>query len=161
VASPAATRLNATAQSPRARDDGVAPGHAQELPRPQSTPAELQFTVTELAAVRRLVASACAQAQFEQERTEDLTLAINELASNSICHGGGGGTLLLWREESTLVCEVRDRGHIADQSLRRVRPTPDHFSGRGLWLVDQLCDVMQIRSSPLSGTAVRVYMRGA
>ena len=30
---------------------------------------------------------------------------------------------------------------------------------RGLWLVNNLCDLAQIRSSPRTGTAVRVHMR--
>jgi len=141
--------------------DQAASGHARRLGPSQCEPTELRFTVTELGALRRLVASVCEQAALEQERIEDLTLAINELASNSICHGGGGGTLLMWHEDSMLVCEVRDRGHIAEPWLRHVRPAPDHFSGRGLWLVHQICDLVQIRSSPQSGSAVRVYMRVA
>jgi anti-sigma regulatory factor (Ser/Thr protein kinase) len=158
---PAATTRSNGAERARGAATHSPNERANELTPPKSAPSELHFTVTELGEVRRLVAGECSQAAFGQERTEDLTLAINELASNSICHGGGGGTLLVWREESMLVCEVRDRGHIASPQMPRARPTPDHFSGRGLWLVDELCDLVQIRSSPHAGTAVRVYMRTA
>jgi hypothetical protein len=39
-------------------------------------------------------------------------------------------------------------------------PDPDPESGRGLWLVNQLCDLVQIRSGP-SGTTIRVHMATA
>jgi hypothetical protein len=38
----------------------------------------------------------------------------------------------------------------------RVRPTPDAQSGRGVWIANQLCDLVQIRSGR-SGTVVRVH----
>jgi len=31
-------------------------------------------------------------------------------------------------------------------------------SGRGLWIVNQLCDLFQLRSSP-AGTVARLHMR--
>jgi hypothetical protein len=37
----------------------------------------------------------------------------------------------------------------------RVRPGTDACSGRGVWLVNQLCDLVQIRSAP-GGSVVRV-----
>jgi anti-sigma regulatory factor (Ser/Thr protein kinase) len=97
---------------------------------------------------------------LDGERSADLVLAVNELATNSICHGGGHGTLRLWSSDHALQCEVRDEGHIpaATAELGRDRPDPDAMSGRGLWLVDQLCDAVQIASSPDSGSAVCVRM---
>jgi hypothetical protein len=39
-----------------------------------------------------------------------------------------------------------------------VQPTPRAESGRGVWITNQLCDLVQIRSGP-SGTVVRVHKR--
>ena len=39
-------------------------------------------------------------------------LAVDELAANSIRHGGGRGVVRLWTEDGALVCDVRDRGSI-------------------------------------------------
>ncbi|HEY1450507.1 MAG TPA: ATP-binding protein, partial [Solirubrobacteraceae bacterium] len=89
---------------------------------------------------------------------EDFVLAVNELATNSVQHGGGGGMLRVWQEPGALVCDVRDRGFIEDPLAGRRRPPIDQYGGRGLWLVNRLCDLVQIRSSP-SGTVVRVHMR--
>jgi anti-sigma regulatory factor (Ser/Thr protein kinase) len=35
-------------------------------------------------------------------------------------------------------------------------PPIEQYGGRGLWIVNQLCDLVQIRSAP-SGTVVRVH----
>jgi anti-sigma regulatory factor (Ser/Thr protein kinase) len=131
---------------------------AGELPDPRGHPVELAFTVSDLAHVRGLVAITAADTTLPLERVEDLILAVDELATNSICHGGGGGTLRLWGDDDALVCEVRDRGYVEDPLVGRVRPALELTRGRGLWLVNQLCDLMQIRSSPVVGTTVRVRM---
>ena len=47
--------------------------------------------------------------------------------------------------------------NIEEPLVGRVHPATDRPSGRGLWLVNHLCDLVQIRSSP-QGTVVRVYM---
>jgi anti-sigma regulatory factor (Ser/Thr protein kinase) len=89
-------------------------------------------------------------------RTEELVLAVNELTSNSIRYGGGSGWLRVWREGGTLMCEVRDAGHLTAPQLGRACPDVSQPSGRGLWLVDHLCDEIHIRSSR-AGTTVRVH----
>jgi anti-sigma regulatory factor (Ser/Thr protein kinase) len=91
------------------------------------------------------------------DRTEYLVLAVNELATNSVSHGGGRGTLQMWQEDESLVCEVRDRGRIEEPLAGRTRPGPDQLSGRGLWLVNHVCDLVQIRTTP-DGTVVRVQL---
>ena len=84
-------------------------------------------------------------------------LAVHELATNSVRHGGGHGTCRLWRDGTALVCEVSDHGWITDPMAGRRRPAADQPGGRGLWLVNQLCDAVELRSSP-AGTVVRVRM---
>jgi anti-sigma regulatory factor (Ser/Thr protein kinase) len=122
---------------------------------------ELAFTIDELGVLRGYVKAALARTSLDAERASDLLTAVNELATNSICHGGGQGTLRLWCDDRTLLIEVRDRGHMgaAATRLRDERPRPDAMTGRGLWLVDQLCDTMQISSSPQDGSTVRLHMQ--
>ena len=72
--------------------------------------------------------------------------------------GGGSGTLRCWRDGESLVCEVKDSGHIQAPLIGRRRPQPEACSGRGVWLVNQLCDLVQIRSNP-TGSVVRVHKR--
>ena len=85
-------------------------------------------------------------------------MAVSELASNSLRHGGGRGELHAWVQDRSLICEVSDRGHITSPLVGRVRPVLDGQGGAGLWLVNQLCDLAQVFSSP-RGTVVRVYQR--
>jgi anti-sigma regulatory factor (Ser/Thr protein kinase) len=161
--------LRTTTTRPDRRARGTRPrtGCEQASPSPSgSAPAapgcgrvELAFTRCDLGAVRQLVRQVGAEASLSEERCEDLTLAVSELASNSVCHGGGEGSLHIWRDGRAIVCEVRDAGYIAEPWLGRVRPEPGHLSGRGLWLVEQACDLVQIRSSRRAGSAVRVHMR--
>lgn len=137
--------------------------HAQgpfggSLPSPPAEREDLAFTARGLGAIRSLVAEQGTRAGLAEISREDLVLAVNELVTNSVQHGGGGGTLRIWHEPGALVCEVRDRGFIRDPLAGRLPPPVDQYGGRGLWLINQLCDLAQIRSSP-DGTVVRVRMQ--
>jgi anti-sigma regulatory factor (Ser/Thr protein kinase) len=131
---------------------------AGALPAPEGAVAELAFAGEDLARVRRATSDWAAGQALGVEPTEDLVLAISELATNSILYGGGGGTVRYWLEADTLLCEVQDAGWIEDPLAGRVRPSPESGSGRGLWLVNQLCDLVRIRSDP-TGSVVRVHQR--
>ncbi len=130
------------------------------LPPPQPRVLELSFSGEDLASLRHRLADWSAQELLGKDATQELILAVNELATNSVRYGGGHGRLLLWREQDILMCEVQDAGHIQDPLIGRSCPSPDQDSGRGLWLVHELCDLVQIRSSP-QGTAIRVHKRCA
>ena len=80
-----------------------------------------------------------------------------EIATNSIVHGGGEGVIRAWSADRYFVCEVADRGRITDPMAGRRRPLPDGPSGRGLWLTNHLCDLVQVRSGP-AGVVVRLHM---
>lgn len=64
----------------------------------------------------------------------------------------------VWQEHSALICEVRDKGHFDKPLADRERPSQDISAPRGLWLANQLCDLVQIRTLP-EGTVVRLHMR--
>ena len=127
------------------------------LPEPDVPPHELSFVAGSLPAVRSFVAQRAAQAGLGDRRTDDLVLAVNELATNSLRYGGGRGTLRAWQSGDDLVCEVRDGGHIDAPLVGREWPPTDRDGGRGLWLVNHLCDLVQIRSFP-TGAVVRLFM---
>ncbi len=127
-----------------------------ELPPPCAQPQEQAFTRVGLARLRRFVSQHAAS--LDSDRTADLVLAVNELATNSVRYGGGTGTLRIWTDADTLMCEVNDSGHITQPLVGRTPPVPTQPSGRGLWVVNQLCDLVQIRSKP-TGSVVRLHMR--
>jgi anti-sigma regulatory factor (Ser/Thr protein kinase) len=127
------------------------------LPAPTSLVEEVAFGSDQMSALRGSAARWAAAAQLGVDGVERLVLVVSELASNSVHYGGGGGTLRMWTEPETLVCEVLDAGRIQEPLVGRVRPTSDQHAGRGLWLVNQMCDLVQIRST-LTGTVVRFHM---
>jgi anti-sigma regulatory factor (Ser/Thr protein kinase) len=132
----------------------------EPLPEPRSAPAELRFDRA-LVRLRRFVAEVAtrlAGGRLDRQGLLDVVLAAEELGANSVRHGGGEGVARLWREGRTLVCEVRDRGHITDPLVGRRRPSERQLGGRGLWLVNQVCDLLQLRSSR-AGTTARAHFR--
>jgi anti-sigma regulatory factor (Ser/Thr protein kinase) len=108
--------------------------------------------------VRRVASICAAEAGLGPARREDFLLAVNELATNSVRHGGGGGVLRVWHEDGALVAEVRDGGQIDEPLAGRELPPDGALGGHGLWLVNQLCDLMQLRTFA-EGSVVRVHMR--
>jgi len=133
------------------------PDFGPELTEPVPPVREVEIDQWSLPAVRLLVGRQAAGAGLAPGMVEDLVVAVNELATNTVRHGGGRGRLLVWREPGALLCEVRDRGRLAEPLVGRRRPPSDDERGRGLWLVNQLCDLVQIRSGP-EGTAVRLHL---
>ena len=93
------------------------------------------------------------------DRREDLVLAADEIITNSVKHGGGQCRVAMWDEDGTIVCDVRDAGHITDPLVGRLAPSAESTAGRGLWLANHLCDLVQIRSSQ-AGTTVRLRIDG-
>lgn len=89
-------------------------------------------------------------------RVADLLLAVSEIASNTVAHGAGSGTLTLWTDPRSMVCDVHDSGHLADPLAGRRRPEPNDAGGRGLWLANQLSDLTQLRRTP-TGTRIRLH----
>jgi anti-sigma regulatory factor (Ser/Thr protein kinase) len=132
------------------------PFHFDEL-LPGSGPSRsVAYGPGDLGAVRGTVTDLASRSGLYGTRLQELLVAVTEVAANSIRHGGGSGTLSSWEEGDLLVCEFHDAGHISDPLVGRSRPAPGQHGGRGLWLVHQLCDLVQIRSTPEHGTTVRL-----
>ena len=134
---------------------GVA-GFAAPLPPAPEATIVRTITPETVRTVRDLALHVATVCGISAERAADLGLALHELVVNSVVHGQGSGTLRLWRTSDALVCEVSDEGVVADPLAGRLAPGTDETDGRGLWMVNQLCDLVQLRSST-EGTVVRVH----
>src|SRR5262249_3046458 len=137
-------------------DAAAAPFDKPLLDAPVDAP-KLEFDVSSLDAVRGFVAVCASEVGMQRERRNDLVLAVNELATNSVRHGGGSGTISTWLDHGTFVAEISDHGQIARPLAGRETPSSGQVGGHGLWLVNQLCDLMQMRTFP-TGSVVRVHM---
>jgi anti-sigma regulatory factor (Ser/Thr protein kinase) len=136
--------------------DKAAARFSEALAEPPAESEELKVTLSALRAARGLVWRRADEAGLG-ERAEDFMLAVNEVLSNSLQHAGEGGTLHVWPDADGLVCEVRDRGHIAYPLVGREEPPIGQIGGHGMWLVNLVCDLVQVRSSE-HGTTIRMRM---
>jgi anti-sigma regulatory factor (Ser/Thr protein kinase) len=113
------------------------------------------FQSWQLQEVRRAVRQVAEAAGFTDDRVDDVVLAVNEVATNAVEHGGPDAELHLWATASGLVCEVHDGGTLTDPLPGMASPHPSEPRGRGLWIARQVCDLLHVWSDD-QGTHVRV-----
>ena len=128
---------------------------AEGLPQPADAVLRGVYGPGDIAATRRTVAQWARSCGLPEERVEVLALVASELATNSVRHGGGTGTVAMWLDKGAAVLQFTDAGTLLDPLTGRLSPPLDSEGGRGLYLVNQLCDLVQVRSSD-RGTTVRV-----
>jgi anti-sigma regulatory factor (Ser/Thr protein kinase) len=129
---------------------------AGDFPPPPSGAHEQQITA-DLGALRHAIADRGGAAGLADGRLRDLLVAVNEAATNALIHGAHPAVLRIWQEEKELICEVANRGRIEDPLTGRRRPGRHQHGGRGVWLMHQLCDLVELRPMR-AGTTVRLHM---
>ena len=125
-----------------------------DLPMPRAVALAVAVDRAPLAEIRERAAGVALEAGLGARRAQDLRLIVTELATNALRHGGGAPRLVLWVDHEALFCQVDDAGRLSDPMAGRTRPHPTQIDGYGLWLVHQLSDLVQVRSSS-GGTRVR------
>jgi anti-sigma regulatory factor (Ser/Thr protein kinase) len=128
------------------------------LDRPPAGAVAVPLDVGALRAVRHAMADQAAAAGFSVVRRDDIVLVASELATNALRHGRQPSTLRSWSGPADLVVEVHDGGRLDDPLVGRRRPEPASPGARGLWLVHELADLVQVRSDD-AGTRVRASFR--
>lgn len=118
-------------------------------------------SVNDLRAIRRFVKDRAVRAGLPRQRVADLCLAVNEVATNTLVHTRAGGVLSQWQDPATgcIVCEISDSGQLTDRLIGRIPPDPRDPHGRGLILVNELCDLVEIPTGQIgTGTTVRLHL---
>lgn len=149
-------RDSGRAQVPYAGHEHARRTFAQRLPEAPADAIDVEFGAGDLAAVRGAVRRSCEAVRLHPAATDDVVLAAHELAANSVQHAGGGGRLLIWNQPGALVVEIDDDGHIDDLLVGRNALDLASEHGRGIWMANQLCDLVQVRSGD-HGTQVRLH----
>lgn len=122
-----------------------------------------RFDTSGLFTLRSAVAAHGSELGLTPHRVADLVLAAQELAANAVRHGGAVAAaparLCLWREDNRVVCRVSDAGPgMADpDGAGTQRADIGASAGRGLWIVRQLVDTVDIVSGP-GGVTVTVTL---
>ena len=113
-------------------DDEVV--HGVRTQRPRATPAACTET-------RQIFERDLEAARVVEQDLAMAALAFGELLSNGVRHGRPfpDGTLeATWSlKESSVIVSVRDQGHAP--GLEATLPDADSATGRGLWMVAQVC----------------------
>lgn len=139
-------------------DAYAAGGHvgpfAEDLPDGGDVVLRGIYGPADLSATRRTVAQWARSCGLPEAKVRGLELAASELATNSIRHGGGTGLLMMWLDGPAAVVQFSDSGTVTDPLVGRLHPSAGR-EGAGMYLVNQLCDLVQVRSSA-RGTTVRV-----
>jgi anti-sigma regulatory factor (Ser/Thr protein kinase) len=129
-------------------------GAAWPLPPPPGAAQRLSYS-TDLRSVRGSVAHYARRAGLTADRLADLIIAVGEVIANTLRHTSAGGTVYLWHTRSEVICQVSDSGRITDPLVGRRRPLGP--GGLGLWVVHQVCDLVELRTGE-HGTTIRMHM---
>ena len=131
---------------------------AGDGPLPPPAPGAMSYAyTTDLAAVRAVVYRYARQAGLTESRAIDLVLAVSEVAANTVRHAKSPGSLKIWYDTKEIVCQIQDEGTITDPLAGRRQPSLEAMGGHGLWIVNQVCDEVEMRSDE-TGTTIRLHM---
>lgn len=131
---------------------------AYNIPLPEPTyAASFAFDDERLRAARQFAVELAGGLGVAGTRLDDLALAVSELTTNSVLHGGGSGVIRLWAEDGHVVCEVADGGRLSDPLAGRRLPPAGRPGGRGLLMVNHVADLVRTHAGP-DGTAIRFYL---
>ena len=127
------------------------------LPGPPPDAVAHDFEIDDLGWLRSWVAQQAGASGLDRDRVAGLVTAVNELTSNTIKHAAPHGIVRFWTAPGEVIFEVEDEGHIADPLAGRRRQAMG-TGGLGLWMVNQLCDLVEVRTT-VAGTTVRAHSR--
>lgn len=114
-----------------------------------------------LRAIRRLVAAVVRQAGGSDDAAQEVEVALGEALTNARNHAYGGGVgpleIDITRDEQHLTLLIHDHGKPVANPLTVPEVLPKQEGGRGLFLMRQMMDEVEIVSS--AGTSVRMTKR--
>jgi hypothetical protein len=137
--------------------DAITAPLVTSLPAPGEEPSEFTLDRAGEALLRSHLVALTHQAGVDPSRADDLALAIAAVARHlgrpRVRH-----LVRVWREAGSVLAELRHLAATRDPLAGREWPAPADGAGRGLWLANQLCDLVQLRSHD-AGAIVRLHAR--
>lgn len=126
-----------------------------DLPRPPAEASEVRITKGTMNEVGEQVTLHAAAGDIWSDQVVRLADVVRGLAGDSLRRGAAQVQLRLWDEPAQLVCQVSDSTTIEDFLVGR-RLTP-YLEEGALWVANQACDLVQVRSGD-HGTTVRMHV---
>ena len=125
--------------------------------QPATAPYEAFYRLPgDLAPLRDFVRLHATTLGLSGDRADLLTLAVSELATNTLQHTTGGGRVRLWASDGRVLCDVIDGGPM--RTLGRPMPAAEALRGRGLAIVERICDEVGVEPAT-EGTRVRLALK--
>jgi anti-sigma regulatory factor (Ser/Thr protein kinase) len=111
----------------------------------------------QLTALREFAAHHAHTIGLDPERVNALLVSVTEAATNTLKHGAGRGTCRIWETATELLCDITDPTGTLDPALAGYLPPVTNLpEGRGLWIIRQLCDTVDIRTTN-TGSTIRLH----
>ena len=127
---------------------------ASDLAEPVSSVITTTFTADNAARLVAYLRLELYVAGLAADQASQLAVATQRLALSSLHRGAAEGRIRIWTSAHAVVSEVSDDTVVDD--LLHGRRAPFGEDHDGLWVANQLCDLVQLRSTP-SGTTVRAH----
>jgi hypothetical protein len=127
---------------------------ASDLPDFDGQSEQLPFDHKNLKRILSFVATHAHTAGVAANKAAHLAVAVHQVAASSLRRAADGGEIRLWQDGPAFICEVRHPTHLDDPLAGRRTMVPNERDG--LWLANQLCDLVQLRSSA-TGTTARLH----
>ena len=116
------------------------------LPEPPDGAAAFPFD-GDLRGLRRFIAGRAAAYGVIGDRADILVLAGSEVGAYLKNSGPGTAAVRTWEQPGAVVCDFRQPGLSIDDPFLGLRPARlEPSAGDGLWLANQVCDWLEIRS---------------
>lgn len=113
----------------------------------------------DVSTARRLVRDLGADLRLDADLVADVALAVTEVLTNAVLHGGPPAMLHVYQSGPTWICHVQDSGRDPlDPLIGLLPPAMPSDHGYGLWLARQLCSAVDV-GTDMSGTHVRLHTR--
>ena len=127
------------------------------LAQPPADAAAFRFD-GDLRGLRRFIASHADAHGVTGARAEMLILAVSEVGAYLKSQGPGTAAVRAWEQPGAVVCDFRQPGTSVSDPFLGLRPASlEPGAGDGLWLANQICDWMDIRSGA-DGCAIQLQV---
>ncbi|MGH3633370.1 anti-sigma factor RsbA family regulatory protein [Mycobacterium sp.] len=145
-------------RSPDYAPDDAFARYNQPLPRDAMAVTYTVRALDDLSPARSFATRYARWLGLDPDGIANLQLIATELATNSLQHTGGVCRLAFWQHDGCIVCEASDSGRLDDPLAGRRPPCVNAVSGRGLFLINSVADLVRTHATA-SGTTIQAYLR--